>query len=51
MSKFRQQHMPVMWHDMTHDDSDVPSKDSPLKEPCGMIQRDCILMTTRPMSM
>ena len=39
MSKFRQQHMPVMWHDMTHDDSDVPSKDSPLKEKASLIGR------------
>lgn len=39
MSKFRQQHMPVMWHDLSHDNSDTPAIDSPLKEKASLIGR------------
>ena len=39
MSKFRQQHMPVMWHDLSHDDSDKTAIDSPLKEKASLIGR------------
>ena len=39
MSKFRQQHMPVMWHDLAHDDSDTPALNSPLKEKASLIGR------------
>lgn len=39
MSKLRQQHMTVMWHDLTHDDSDTPAVDSPIKEKASLIGR------------
>lgn len=39
MSKFRQQHMTVMWHDLTHDDSDTPAVESPIKEKASLIGR------------
>ena len=39
MSKFRQQHMPVMWHDLAHDNSDTPALNSPLKEKASLIGR------------
>ena len=39
MSKFRQQHMPVMWHEMTQDDGDTISVDAPLSEKAGLIGR------------
>ena len=39
MSKFRQQHMPVMWHDLSHDDCDTLAIDSPLKEKASLIGR------------
>ena len=39
MSKLRAQHMPVMWHDLSHDDSDIPAVDSPLDEKASLIGR------------
>lgn len=39
MSKLRAQHMPVMWHDISHDDSDIPAINSPLDEKASLIGR------------
>lgn len=39
MSKFRLQHMPVMWHDLSHDDSDILAIDSSLDEKASLIGR------------
>ncbi len=39
MSKFRQQHMPIMWHDLSQDDCDTLAVDSPLKEKASLIGR------------
>lgn len=44
MSKLRQQHMPVMWHDLTHEDSDTPAVDSPLTEKASLIGRIGLLL-------
>ncbi|MBR6484882.1 MAG: threonine/serine exporter family protein [Clostridiales bacterium] len=39
MSKFRQQHMSILWHDTSEKDSDRPSLSSPLSEKAGLIGR------------
>ena len=39
MSKFRQQHMTILWHDTSRNDSDKPSSSSPLSEKAGLIGR------------
>lgn len=44
MSKFRQQHMPVMWHDLSHDECDTPAVNSHLKEKASLIGRIGLLL-------
>lgn len=39
MSKLRSQHMPIIWHDTSKNDSDRPSSQSPLSEKAGLIGR------------
>ncbi|MBO4637578.1 MAG: threonine/serine exporter family protein [Clostridiales bacterium] len=39
MSKFRQQHMSIMWHELSGRDSDSPSVSSLLEEKAGLVGR------------
>lgn len=39
MSKIRQQHMSIMWHDFADENSDAPATESPLSEKAALIGR------------